>query len=172
MTGMDETALYKITYGLYVVSAEAEGERSGCIVNTLQQVSAEPVRMAVTVSKESLTCGLIEKSGRFAAVALDRRADLSYIGRFGFRSGKDFDKFEGISTAQDRSGVPYPTDAACARYSCRVTDVVDLQTHLMFVGEAEEAEILGEQEPLTYTYYRTVIKGKTPKIAPSYQKNA
>lgn len=169
---MDETALYKVTYGLYVVSAEAEGEKSGCIVNTLQQVTAEPVRLAVTVSKESFTCGLIEKAGRFAAVALDQRADLPYIGRFGFRSGKDFDKFGGIAASEDEAGMPYPLDAACAHYSCRVTDILDLDTHLMFVGEAEESEILGEDEPLTYTYYRNVIKGRTPKNAPSYQKKA
>ena len=68
--------------------------------------------------------------------------------------------------------MPYSTAAACARYSCRVTETVDLETHLMFVGEAEEAEILSEENPLTYTYYRTVIKGKTPKNAPSYQRKA
>ena len=90
---MDEKALYKITYGLYVVSAQAEGQRSGCVVNTLQQVTAEPVRLAVTVNKESLTCQLIQRAGRFAAVALDQRADMMAIGRFGFRTGKDMDKF-------------------------------------------------------------------------------
>ena len=167
---MDETALYRITYGLYVVSAEADGEESGCIVNTLQQVTAEPVRLTVTVSKESFTCGLIQKAGHFSAAALDERADLPYIGRFGFRSGREFEKFGGIPTARDEAGMPYPMDAVCARYSCRVTDTVDLETHLMFVGEAEEAEKLGENPPLTYTYYRNVIKGKTPKNAPSYQK--
>ena len=86
---MDEKALYKITYGLYVVSAQAEGQRSGCVVNTLQQVTAEPVRLAVTVNKDSLTCQLIQKAGRFAAVALDQRADMMAIGRFGFRTGRD-----------------------------------------------------------------------------------
>ena len=78
---MDEQAFYKVTYGLYVVSAEADGGRSGCIVNTLQQVTAEPIRLAVTISKENYTCELIEQAGRFAAVALDQRADLPLIGR-------------------------------------------------------------------------------------------
>lgn len=166
---MDEKALYKATYGLYIASAEAEGKSSGCIINTLVQVTAEPIRISVTVSKENLTCGLIEKSGRFAAVALDQRADLPYIGRFGFRSGRDMDKFEGVSYARDAAGTPYPLDAACARYSCKVIQTLDLGTHTMFIGEAEEAEILSEQEPLTYSYYRNVIKGGTPKNAPSYQ---
>lgn len=167
---MDEKALYKITYGLYVVSAEAEGQRSGCVVNTLQQVTAEPVRLAVTVNKENLTCQLMEKAGRFTAVALDQRTDMMLVGRFGFRTGKDFDKFEGISSAKDQAGMPYPLEAVCAHYSCKVEQTVDLGTHLMFVGVAEESEILSEEEPLTYSYYRNVIKGKTPKTAPSYQK--
>lgn len=168
---MDEKALYKITYGLYVVSAQAEGQRSGCVVNTLQQVTAEPVRLAVTVNKESLTCQLIQKAGRFAAVALDQRADMVAIGRFGFRTGKDMDKFEGIPYKEDAAGMPYPTATACAHYSCKVEQTLDLGTHLMFVGLAEESEILTEDEPLTYAYYRNVIKGFTPKGAPSYQGN-
>ena len=167
---MDEKALYKITYGLYVVSAEAEGQQSGCVVNTLQQVTAEPVRLAVTVNKENLTCRLMEKAGRFTAVALDQRTDMMLVGRFGFRSGKDFAKFDGISSAKDQAGMPYPLEAVCAHYSCKVEQTMDLGTHLMFVGVAEESEILSEEEPLTYSYYRNVIKGKTPKTAPSYQK--
>lgn len=166
---MDLNAFYKVTYGLYVVSAQAEGARSGCVVNTLQQVTAEPVRLAVTVNKGNLTCELIEKAGHFSAVALDQRADLAYIGRFGFRSGRDQDKFEGISSWQDAAGMPFPLDCACARYSCAVEQTVDLGTHILFVGKAEEAEILGENPPLTYAYYREVIKGGTPKNAPSYQ---
>ncbi len=166
---MDLNAFFKATYGLYIVSAQAEGKESGCVVNTLTQVTAEPVRLSVTVSKENFTCGLMEKSGRFTAVALDQRADLKYIARFGFRSGRDMDKFEGLPTARDAADVPYPLENICARYSCRIVDTVDLETHVMFIGVCEEAEIMGEQEPLTYAYYRNVIKGGTPKAAPSYQ---
>ncbi len=166
---MNEKALYKITYGLYVVSAEAEGKSSGCVVNTLQQVTSKPVRLSVAVNKDNLTCELMRKAGRFAAVALDQRANLAFIGRFGFRSGRDLEKYEGASTAKDAAGMPYCWENACARYSCRVIDTVDLGTHMLFVGEAEEMEVLSENEPLTYGYYRTVIKGGTPKNAPSYQ---
>ncbi len=166
---MNEKALYQVTYGLYIVSAEADGESSGCVVNTLTQVTAEPVKMCVTVSKENFTCKLIQQAGCFAAVALDQRADLPYIGRFGFRSGRDMDKFQDIPAARDEAGMPYPLTAVCARYSCKVIDTVDLDTHIMFIGEVREAEIISEEEPLTYSYYRNVIKGGTPKNAPSYQ---
>lgn len=167
---MDEQALYQMTYGLYVVCAADGGEKSGCVVNTLQQVTAQPVKLAVTVNKENYTAELIGRAKRFAAVALDQRATLPDIGRFGFRTGRDFDKFEGIDTAQDESGIPYPTGCACAFYSCRLMETVDLGTHLMFIGEVQQAEKLSEEPPLTYAYYRTVIKGKTPKNAPSYHE--
>ena len=166
---MDEKALYKVTYGLYIVSAQAEGKASGCVVNTLTQVTSSPVQLAVTVNKENLTAQLIRQAGRFAAVALDQRADLPFIGRFGFRSGRDIEKFD-ASAPKDAAGTPYPAENACARYSCRLVQTLDLGTHLMFIGEAEEAEILSDAEPLTYGYYRTVIKGGTPKTAPSYQE--
>ena len=164
---MDEKALYKITYGLYVVSAQAEGQRSGCVVNTLQQVTAEPVRLAVTVNKDSLTCdALFAKNGRSAhhGDGHDQR-----IVRYLF--GRNERHLAALAHRADRHqlsdiGV---TATACAHYSCKVEQTVDLGTHLLFVGLAEESEILTEDEPLTYSYYRNVIKGLTPKGAPSYQ---
>lgn len=166
---MDQKAFYKATYGLYVVSAKAQGKENGCVVNTLVQVTSEPPQLAVTVNKDNFTCELMEQAGRFTAAALDQRADLLSIGRFGFRSGRDMEKFEGIPCARDAAGVPYLLDAVCARYSCKIVQSVDLGTHKMFIGEVEEAEIMSEEEPLTYAYYRNVIKGNTPKNAPSYQ---
>ena len=133
---MDEKALYKLTYGLYVVSAQADGQRGGCVVNTLQQVTAEPVRLSVAVNKDNFTCQLIQKAGRFAAVALDQRADLMTVGRFGFRTGREYDKFSEVPFATDKAGMPYPLEAACAHYSCKVEQTLDLGTHMLFVGLA------------------------------------
>lgn len=168
---MNEDALYKLTYGLYVIGAKHGEEESGCIVNTLVQVTAMPVRLAVTISKGSFTGALIQASGRFTAAALDQRADFPYIGRFGFRTGREFAKFEGIACGEDQTGVPYPKDAVCARFSVKVEHTVDLGTHLMFIGTVEEAETLSDETPLTYAYYRDVIKGMTPKNAPSYHES-
>lgn len=165
---MDLNSLYKMTYGLYVISSKHDNGQSGCVVNTLSQVTAEPVRLSVSISKESFTAELIQKSGHFSAVALDQRADFPYIGRFGFRTGRDFNKFDGISSDLDTAAVPYPTGFACAHFSVKVEHTVDLGTHWLFVGTAEEAELLSDYEPMTYTYYREVIKGLTPKNAPSY----
>ena len=103
-------------------------------------------------------------------MALDQRADLMTVGRFGFRTGREEDKFAEIPFAEDKAGMPYPLEAACARFSCKVEQTMDLGTHILFVGLAEEMETLTEDESLTYAYYRNVIKGKTPKNAPSYQE--
>lgn len=165
---MDERALFKITYGLFIASATYNGADGGCIVNTLQQVTNMPNQLAVTVSKDNYTCALIEKSGFFGAVALNQDADMELIGRFGFQTGKNVKKYQGISFLRDKAGVPYLTQAVSARYTCRVNQKMDLGTHVLFVGEVTEAEITGEALPLTYTYYRDVIKGGTPKNAPSY----
>lgn len=165
---MDQTALFKLTYGLYVVSSRDGTQRGGCVVNTLLQVTSQPVQLSVTVNKDNYTCGLIERSGRFTAVALDKSSTLASIGPFGFRSGRDVDKFEGIGVGFDNSYIPYPSEHICARFSCKVVGKIDLGTHILFVGEADEAENVGDGEPLTYGYYREVIKGKTPKNAPSF----
>ena len=92
---------------------------------------------SVAVNKDNFTCGLIQKAGRFAAVALDQRADLMTVGRFGFRTGWEEDKFAEIPFAEDKAGMPYPLEAACARFSCKVEQTVDLGTHILFVGLAE-----------------------------------
>ena len=105
---MDEKALYKLTYGLYVVSAQADGQRGGCVVNTLQQVTAQPVRLSVAVNKDNFTCGLIQKAGRFAAVALDQRADLMTVGRFGFRTGRKRTSLQRSPLPKTRRGCPIP----------------------------------------------------------------
>lgn len=166
---MDLQSFFKMNYGLYIVSSQADGQRSGCVVNTLAQVTAEPPKLTVSVSKNNLTTEIIRKAGFFTGVVLDQDADMIYIGRFGFRTGRDLDKFDGIEYREDEQGMPYPTGHAVARYSCKVLQEIDLGTHIMFVGEVLEAETLSDKEPLTYAYYHAVKKGKTPKNAPSYK---
>lgn len=93
---------------------------------------------------------------------------MELIGTFGFRSSKDLDKFATCETAFDASGMPYVAEQACARFSARVVQEVDLGTHVLFVGEVEEAERLCAEAPMTYAYYHQVKGGKTPPKASSY----
>lgn len=169
---MDLNAFYKVTYGLYIVSSIWEEKAAGCVVNTLVQVTAEPVKMAVTVSKDNYTTRIIEQSGVFAAVALTQSVGMDLLRPFGFQSSAKVDKFAGIAVGRDQNGVPYPGEYIGARFSCRVVDQLDLGTHILFVGEAEEAEIISEEALLTYEDYQVIKKGGTPKNAPSYRKPA
>lgn len=169
---MDLKAFYKLSYGLYIVSSCMDGKQCGCIVNTVTQVTAEPVQLAVTVNKDNFTKKAIEKSGYFTAVALTQSADMNLIGTFGFKCSADLDKFEGFQTAVDEQGIAYVTQNVAARFSCKVLQQVDLGTHIMFIGEALAAETLSDEEVMTYAYYQIVKKGGTPKTAPSYKGEA
>ncbi|MBY4797086.1 flavin reductase family protein [Collinsella sp. AGMB00827] len=165
---MDLTALFKMSYGLYVVSAEEGGDRAACLINTATQVTAEPPRVAVTVNKDNFTAEVIMRASAFALTAVDMTADMPYLGNFGFRSSETYNKFEKYQVAEIE-GIPYVSEHACAVFACKVVETVDVGTHLMFIGELKAAEILNAEEPLTYAYYHSTLKGKTPKNASSYQ---
>ncbi|WP_027623048.1 flavin reductase [Clostridium lundense] len=165
---MDEKAFFKMSYGVYIISSCNEGKQSGCVVNTLSQVTSKPANLSVTISKNNYTEKIIEKSGYFAATVLTQNASMELIGEFGFKSSKDIDKFSRFNTKVDSNGIKYVTDFAAARYSCKVINSVDLGTHVMFIGEVLESEVLNNDEVMTYSYYHSVKKGTTPKNAPSY----
>lgn len=166
---MDLSAFFKMSYGLYVVSAEAGGRRAGCVVNTAVQVTSQPPRVSVAVNKENVTAGVIEAAGAFTVTVLDKTADMPYIGNFGFRSSDTYDKFEKYGCETSAVGSPYSPEHVCALLACRLVDTVDVGTHYLFIGEVVDAQVLSDEEPLTYSYYHAVLKGKTPPKASSYQ---
>ena len=166
---MDLSAFFKMSYGLYVVSAEADGRRAGCVVNTAVQVASQPPRVSVAVNKENVTAGVIEAAGAFTVTVLDKTADMPYIGNFGFRSSDTYDKFEKYGCETSAVGSPYSPEHVCALLACRLVDTVDVGTHYLFIGEVVDAQVLSDEEPLTYSYYHAVLKGKTPPKASSYQ---
>ena len=150
---MDLTAFFTMTSGLYVVSAEADGQKAGCVINTAVQVTA----------------GVIAKAGAFTVTAIDQTADMPYIGNFGFRTSADYDKFEKYGCETSAVGSPYSPQHACALFACNLVETVDVGTHFLFIGDVVDAERLSSEEPLTYGYYHAVLKGKTPPKASSYQ---
>lgn len=155
-----------ITYGLYIVSSSFEGKDSAMIVNTVFQVSAEPPKVAISVNKECLTHEIIQKSHVFAAMPLEQKTDLPFIGRFGFRTGRNFDKFAGMDIKRSSLGMPIVQEHTLSFIEVKVEQEVDVGTHTMFIGTVQEAKCSSlHQEPLTYEYYHKVIKGKAPKGA-------
>ena len=155
-----------ITYGLYIVTSSADGQDGGLIVNTVFQVTAEPARVAISVNKDSFTHGLISKSKVFAAMPLEQKTDLPFIGRFGFRTTRNFDKFAGLNVRRGVLGAPIVTEHTLSFLEAEVEQTVDVGTHTLFIGKVKNAGCSDVQgEPLTYEYYHNVIKGKTPKGA-------
>ncbi len=167
---MNEKSLYKLSCGLYIISSSYEDKISGCVANTLQQVTSSPVQLSITLNKENYTEQLIEKSGKFNAVVISQNIDMDVIRRFGFQSGKDIDKYEGIAHREDRQQIPYVSEHACAYYTCKVVSHLDVGSHAIFVGEVVDMEVLSEEEVMTYAYYHQVKNGTTPKKASSYQE--
>ena len=166
---MNIEALFKLSYGLYIVSSSNGEKLNAHISNTVFQVTAEPARIAVCSNKDNLTTDFIRSSRVFAVSVISEESDLAFIGHFGFKSGRDFDKFSGMDYFIGRTGAPIVRKNALAYFECEVEQETDLGTHVMFVGRMVAGDVLSDAaSPLTYKYYREVIKGISPKNAPTY----
>lgn len=166
---MNHEAFYTITYGLYVVSSSHNGQMNGYVANTVFQVTAKPARFAVACNKDNYTCGLITESQVFAISILEQDTKAELIGLFGYKSGRTLDKYASVRHRTGRTGAPILLEDTLAWFDCRVVQTIDVGTHILFVGEVVDGDLLdGSGPPLTYAYYRDVKKGKAPKNAPTY----
>lgn len=162
-------ALFKVSYGLYIVSSGDKNHGNGFISNSVFQVTAEPPRFAICCNKLNYTSEIINKSGCFSVSVLHKDASAEIFGRFGYKSGKDFNKLEGMLVKYGESGVPIVLNDSIAFLECKVVQTIDVGTHCMYIGELLQSEILdNSKEPITYLYYRQVKKGVAPKNAPTY----
>ena len=157
---MDNKALFNLTYGVFVLSAKAGDKVNGCITNTCIQVANSPTRVAISVLNTNYTCDLIKEGGVFCLSLLDKTCTMDTIRYFGFQSGRNVDKFGQMRPKFDANGVPYLGWQSCAYLSCRVVSSQDLGSHTLFIAEVEDAQVLSQQEPLTYAYYQNVLKPK------------
>ena len=158
---MDPKALFKLTYGLYLLTARENGKDNGCIINTAIQVANEPARVSIAVIKKNLTCDMILNTGIFNVSAIDTRADFGLFQRFGMRTGRETDKFDGFpSAARSGNGLYYLTSFANGYLSAKVTEWHDLGTHMLFIAEVTDGEVLGNEPSVTYGYYQSDIKPK------------
>lgn len=166
---IDKKAFRTLTYGLFVIGSKMpDGRMAGCIANTFQQVASDPVRVLVSLNKLNATTAAVQGSGRFTASVLSQEATMDLIGTFGFRSSIDTEKFADADHDLDAAQMPRLRQACIASFSVRVVQTVDAGSHLLFIGEVEEACTLDDQPPLTYAYYHEVLRGKTPPKAASY----
>ncbi len=164
---MDINIFRKMSYGVYIVSS-LDGERpTGCIANSIMQITSSPATVAVSVNHDNYTNGCIEKTGKFAFSIMAEDSDAGLIGNFGFRSGKDVDKFEHVDYEMVQ-GIPV-VKYTCGYVVCKVINKMETATHTVFLGEVIDAgSYNGMGDAMTYAYYHNVVKGKSPKNAPTY----
>lgn len=166
---MNIEAFFKLTYGLYVVSSASKGKLNGYVSNTVFQVTAEPPQIAIACSKNNLTTSLIEQSRAFSVSVLEKDANADVIGTFGYKSGKEIEKFDNANYKTGKTGIPILLDGTIATFECEVVQQFDVGSHVLFIGKVTESELLrSDADPLTYAWYREVRKGKAPKNAPTY----
>lgn len=166
---IDRSVFRDLSYGLYLITSKNAGRLNGQIVNTVIQVTSEPPRIAVIINKKNLTHELIVKSKVFSASVLEEATPMTFLGPFGFRSGRDIDKLSKVSFREGLTGCPLITEHALSVLEAEVIDSVDLGTHTVFIGNVVSSEVLKEGNPLTYQYYHTVLKGKSPPNAPTFE---
>ena len=160
---MDKKALYKLSYGVFMLSTRDGETVNGCNTNTCMQVANSPTRIAIAVINTNYTCDLIKKSGVFALSLLDQTCSYELIKHFGFQSGREVNKFENLQMPVDVNGIPYMGWQACAVISGKVVSSQDLGSHTLFIAEVVDAKLLNDNAPLTYDDYQTKVK---PKPAP------
>jgi flavin reductase (DIM6/NTAB) family NADH-FMN oxidoreductase RutF/rubredoxin len=169
MNMIDFEALFKISYGLYIVSSGNKEKSSGFISNSVFQVTSEPPKFASCCNKNNFTAELIKNTGAFSVSILHKETSPDIFGRFGYKSGRDTDKMAGLNVKYGQTGVPIVLNDCIAFLECNVIDTIDVGTHLIFIGELKQSELINDsKEPITYLYYRQVKKGVAPKNAPTY----
>jgi len=167
---MNSKALHKLSYGIYVICSIKGDKINGQIANTVFQITSDPPTIAVSINKNNLTHEYITSSRVFTVSVLCTETPLPYIGRFGFHSGRDTDKFEGINYIIGKTKAPIVTDYTVAYMEAEVTQKIDVGTHTIYIGEVLDADVISEKECMTYSHYHEVKRGVTPEAAPSYIK--
>ena len=162
---MNKKAMYAISYGLFVVTARQGEKDNGCITNTVAQVTTEPNRVTVAINKSNYTCGMIRETGVFTASVIAEDAAFGLFRRFGFQSGRDTDKFDGFSAVRRApNGTLIVTEGTNAWISARVEQEIDLGSHILFIAEVTDMDMISDRPSATYTYYQEHIKPKPEAV--------
>lgn len=163
---MDKQVFRNMSYGVYITTTVDEGRPVGCISNSNTQITSTPATFSVSLNHDNYTTECIRRCRMFAFTILSEQSDPALIGKFGFASSRDTDKFEGLE--YDIFQCMPAVKAGCGYIVCRVIGEVKTSTHTIFLGEAVEAKQLSDEKPMTYAYYHQVIRGKSPKNAPTF----
>lgn len=165
---MDINVLNNLSYGMYVISAKDNDRNIGCFVNTVVQITADNPTVAISINKQNYTNEIIKKNKKFSISILSETTDPTIIGKFGFFSSRDTDKFSDVKY-DFLDELPILTENICGNIICELINVVDVETHDIFIARVIDTKAYENSlTPMTYKYYHDVIKGKAPKTAPTY----
>lgn len=162
---MDQTALFTMSYGVYVLGTKLEDKLNACIINTGMQVTSIPEQVSITVAKTNLTHDLVKASGQFSLTTLSEVNALENVKVFGMQSGREVNKFENIQYKLDVLGNPYIEEGAVAVLTGKVTQTVDVGTHTIFIADVVDAKDFKKNTPMTYAEYRALKAKNTPPVA-------
>jgi len=165
---MDLKTLHKVSYGLYIICSKHDNKINGQIANVLFQITSQPPRIAISINKQNLTHDYIKKSKVFTASILSENTPMTLIGTFGFKSGRTTDKFDNTQYTIGKTNAPIIQESCLGFIEANVIDDVDCATHTIFIGEIIDAEIVSNENPMTYAYYHECKGGVSPKTAPTY----
>jgi ferric-chelate reductase [NAD(P)H] len=166
---IDINVLSQIHYGVFIITSCCQTKINGQIATVAFQITSKPAQVITCINKENLTHELILANKVFGVSILTEDADLKFIGKFGFCSGRMSDKFCNINYKTLSTGTPLVIDHTAGIMDLKVNQAIDVGTHTLFVGELVASEKLCDKQPMTYDYYHKVIKGKTHKNAPTFQ---
>jgi flavin reductase (DIM6/NTAB) family NADH-FMN oxidoreductase RutF/rubredoxin len=167
---MNKAAFRQLSYGLYVITSGEAGKFNGQIANAVFQVTSDPPTIAVSINKENYTHELIKRSRKFTLSIITEAAPMTFIGNFGFKSGRDIDKLQNVKTKMGATGVPVVLDYTAGYLEAELINELECGSHTIFIGRVVDADIVSSEEPMSYVYYHKVKGGKSPKNAPTYIK--
>jgi rubredoxin/flavin reductase (DIM6/NTAB) family NADH-FMN oxidoreductase RutF len=167
---MDPNVLHNIGYGMYIVSSFKGQALNGQIANTVFQITSQPATLAISINKQNFTHDFIAASGFFSVSILAQETPLTFIGQFGFKSGRSEDKFKNVKYRVLKSGCPVVLDNSLGYLEAKVVKQFDCGTHTVFLGEVIDSETLMSGKAMTYDYYHQTKRGTTPASAPTFIK--
>lgn len=163
---IDKQVFRNISYGMYLVTTNNK-KKNGCIINTLTQITSENPIVSISINKNNFTNNEIKESKKFAVSILSVDTDSEVISNFGYKTGNEVDKFESVEY-EEISNLPVITKNMVSYLICEVINVIDCETHDIFLGRVIETKNINNIEPMTYKYYHEVRKGTSPKNAPTF----
>lgn len=164
---MNNKAMYKLSYGLFVLTSQENGRDNGCIVNTVQEVTTEPNRIIVAINKNNLTHDMVLHTGKFNVSVLSENSKFDTYKHWGMQSGRDADKMDKIEINRSENGLVYIAGEETNAYiSASVVSFTDLGTHTLFLADVTDCEVLSDAQSATYAYYQSNIKTRPSADAP------